>query len=250
MQHVRALARSVVAWAANSGRRGGVPRWVTGLFLVAVVVSCLAVAEALLHAGVALSGTISTAPSPEAQVVAGRTGDTDETISALSRDGASPGGDSPDKAASLSHPIPDPARIVIPAIDVDALVVEVGVAKNGSMELPPFGLAAWFRVGPAPGAPGPAVIIGHVDSPKRPDVFYHLRKLRPGDAILVIDESGDAATFVVDWQETVLKTDLPTERIWAPTSEAVIRLITCGGKWDKKAGHYLSNTIVYGHLVR
>jgi LPXTG-site transpeptidase (sortase) family protein len=117
------------------------------------------------------------------------------------------------------------------------------------MELPPFGLAAWFRVGPAPGAPGPAVIVGHVDSPKRPDIFYHLRKLRAGDEILVYGESGDVAMFVVDSQETVLKTQLPTERIWVRTSQAVIRLITCGGKWDKRTGHYLSNTIVYGHLV-
>lgn len=240
MQSVRATARTVVAWAATSGRKGGAPRWVTGLFLVAVVVSCLAVAEALLHAGVALSGTTSLPPTSEAQNVTGSAADPEQTGSPMSAGATTP----------APHPIPDPARIVIPAIDVDALLVEVGVTKNGSMELPPFGLAGWFRVGPAPGAPGPAVIVGHVDSPKRPDIFYHLRRLRAGDVILVYGESGDVATFVVDSQETVLKTQLPTERIWEPTSDAVIRLITCGGKWDKKTGHYLSNTIVYGHLVR
>jgi hypothetical protein len=217
---------------------------VLGLFLIAVVVSCLAVAQALLHAGVALSGPGS-APLTLAPAASSAGGAVDPGGSR-----AQPGGATPvPTVLPPAHPIPDPVRVVIPAIDVDALLVEVGVAKDGSMELPPFGLAAWFRVGPAPGAPGPAVIVGHVDSPKRPDIFYHLRKLRAGDEILVYGESGDVAMFVVDSQETVLKTQLPTERIWVRTSQAVIRLITCGGKWDKRTGHYLSNTIVYGHLV-
>ena len=67
------------------------------------------------------------------------------------------------------------------------------------MEVPPFGLAGWFRAGPTPGASGPAVIVGHVDSKKGPDVFYRLNKLKPGDEILVYGKSGDVAVFVVDF---------------------------------------------------
>jgi sortase (surface protein transpeptidase) len=148
-----------------------------------------------------------------------------------------------------THAIADPVRIRIPAIEADAEIVKVGVAGDGSMEVPDFGLAAWFSVGPAPGAPGPAVIVGHVDSKKGPDVFYDLKDLQPGDEIHIYDRSGDVATFVVDSSEKVPKTELPTERIWLDTPEPVIRLVTCGGEFNRRTGHYLSNIIIYGHLV-
>ena len=160
-----------------------------------------------------------------------------------------PAAGSSTSTTAYTHVIANPARIVIPAIEADALIVNVGALDDGSMDLPPFGLAAWFHVGPAPGAPGPAVIIGHVDSKKGPDVFFRLHELERGDEIRVYDKSGDAATFVVDSSELTLKSELPTERIWNDTPEPVIRLITCGGEFDRSAGHYLSNTIVYGHLV-
>ena len=109
-----------------------------------------------------------------------------------------------------THAIEDPARIVIPSIKADAPIVKVGPQNDGNMEVPPFGLAGWFHVGPAPGAPGPAVIVAHVDSKKGPDVFYGLKKLKPGDEILVYDKSGAVATFTVDSSEQVLKSELPT----------------------------------------
>jgi sortase (surface protein transpeptidase) len=149
-----------------------------------------------------------------------------------------------------THEIPDPNRIFIPAIEVDAEVISVGLLENGDMDVPPFGLAGWYNLGPAPGAEGPAVIVAHVDTKKGPDVFYHLRELEPGDEILVYGEDGDVATFVVDSKEQQLKSELPTDRIWNDTWQPVIRLITCGGEFDRDWGHYLSNVIVYGHLVR
>jgi LPXTG-site transpeptidase (sortase) family protein len=151
----------------------------------------------------------------------------------------------------LTHPIEEPVRVVIPAIDSDATIVQVGVEEDdpGSMEVPPFGQAGWFHVGPAPGEPGPSVIVGHVSSRNGPDVFYRLKDLDRGDEILVHDRSGDVATFVVDSTEIVLKTELPTERIWNNTPEPVIRLVTCGGEFDAQTRHYLSNVIAYGHLV-
>jgi len=148
------------------------------------------------------------------------------------------------------HPIPQPVRIVIPAIRVDAKVIPVGLLENGDMEVPPFGLAGWYKLGPAPGASGPAVIVAHVDSKKGPDVFYNLKELKPGDEIMVYGEDGDLAVFAMDSKEQELKTDLPVDRIWNNTKEPVIRLITCAGEFNRKTGHYLSNLIVYGHLVR
>jgi len=147
------------------------------------------------------------------------------------------------------HPIAEPVRIVIPSIEVDAKLIPVGLLDDGDMEVPPFGLAGWYEPGPLPGNHGPAVIVAHVDTKKGPDVFYRLKDLEPGDEILVYGADGDVATFGVDSKEQRLKTELPVERIWNDTWEPLIRLITCTGEFDRSSGHYLSNMIVYGHLV-
>lgn len=151
-------------------------------------------------------------------------------------------------AVPAKHPIQEPVQVVIPAISVKAKLIPVGLLDDGAMETPPFGLAGWYKLGPVPGATGPAVIVAHVDTKNGPDVFYRLRELKPGDKVEVHGADGDVAVFSVDSQEEVLKKDLPTERIWNQTDQAVLRLITCGGEFDAASGHYLSNTIVYAHL--
>ena len=183
--------------------------------------------------------------------------ETDGTASIARADGASSALSATTSSLAVSppttvyvHPVEQPSRIVIPAISVDATIMRVGLKADGDMETPPYGKVGWFYLGPTPGASGSAVIVAHVDTTKKPDVFYQLHELRPGDEIYVWNEGGDSAVFTVDSRETVLKVDLPTERIWEGTDEALIRLITCGGEWSNAIGHYLSNVIVYGHLVR
>jgi LPXTG-site transpeptidase (sortase) family protein len=139
----------------------------------------------------------------------------------------------------------DPVRVTIPAIGVDAPLVPVGLRTDGAMETPDFGNAAWYRPGPRPGEPGPAVLVAHVDASEQgPDVFFRLRDLRPGDQVTV--HYADAQrTFTVTDTEQAAKTTLPTDRIWPVTTDPVLRLITCGGAFDRAAGSYLDNVIVY-----
>lgn len=150
----------------------------------------------------------------------------------------------------LTHPIAQPERLEIPAIDVSAEIVPVGLRRNGEMSIPRGGRVGWYELGPAPGNQGPVVMVGHYDSARDPAVFYGIKDLRPGDEIRVYGDDGDMAVYEVDRIERWLKAYLPTERIWDYTPEAVIRLITCGGEWDSRTHHYLSNVIAYGHLVR
>ena len=141
-----------------------------------------------------------------------------------------------------------PTRVQIPAIEVDKAMVGVGLLDNGAMQTPDFGLAAWYELGPRPGAPGPAVLLAHVDSKAGPDVFHRLRELQPGDRVTVYHQYG-SATFAVDALEQVDKEQLPYDRIWPETAEPVLRLITCGGSFDHSTGNYHDNVIVYAHLV-
>jgi hypothetical protein len=142
-----------------------------------------------------------------------------------------------------------PERVSIPSIGVDAKLVPVGLKPDGSMQVPQFGLAAWYDRGPRPGEVGPAVIVAPVDSKKGPDVIYRLKELEPGDQVAVTYPGGLQATFSVDGREQIPKSELPVDRIWGSTPGPTLRLITCGGDFDRASGHYRSNVIVYASLM-
>ena len=105
-------------------------------------------------------------------------------------------------------------RIVIPSLHVDASVMLLGQAADGSIQVPPLAnhnLAGWYDRSVEPGQDGTSIILGHVDSYTGPSVFYDLRYLTaryPG-----------------------------------------LRLITCGGPFDSVTRQYLDNIIVYAHLT-
>lgn len=151
---------------------------------------------------------------------------------------------------SASHPNGiDPERIVIPAIDVDADVIDLGLESNGEMEVPTdFSQTGWFTPGPRPGRVGPAVIAGHVDSRTGPAVFSDLVELQPGDEIEVHGDE-DAVTFVVRETEQHPKDAFPTEKVYAGTPGPELRLITCGGDFDDSERSYRDNIIVYAERV-
>jgi sortase (surface protein transpeptidase) len=138
-----------------------------------------------------------------------------------------------------------PQRVTVPAIGVNAPLVPVGLKPDGSVQTPDFGDAAWYRPGPRPGDAGPAVLLAHVDSKaKGPDVFHRLHTLKPG-ARVTVHYRDAATTFAVTGTEQTAKTALPIDRIWNDTTKPVLRLITCGGPYDRSAGSYLDNVIVY-----
>jgi sortase (surface protein transpeptidase) len=162
-------------------------------------------------------------------------------------------------AKAAEPPISGPARVVprasrpvsiaIPAAGVDAGVVPVGLGTDGAMEVPDVDLAGWYQLGPRPGERGPAVIVGHVDSREGPAVFFKLGQLRQGDRIVVGQDGGAAIAFAVERVERHAKESLPVGRIWNRTSQPVLRLITCGGSFDRSTGHYRDNVIVYARLA-
>jgi sortase (surface protein transpeptidase) len=142
-----------------------------------------------------------------------------------------------------------PRRITIPEIGVNSPLEPLGRNADGTIEVPDeWQVAGWFSGGPVPGEPGPAVILGHVDSRTGPAVFYRLRELGPGDGVFVRQTNGRRAKFVVDSIEQYDKNEFPTSAVYFPTLEPVLRLITCGGDFDASLGHYRDNVIVYASL--
>jgi sortase (surface protein transpeptidase) len=143
---------------------------------------------------------------------------------------------------------PVPVRIQIPRIGVASSLDRLGRASDGTVQTPPLSraeVAGWYAPGPRPGDPGSAVILGHVDSRRGPAVFYRLRELRRGDQITVTRADGTSVRFVVQRTEQTLKRRFPTDDVYYPTLTPGLRLVTCGGEFDDRIGHYKSNIIVF-----
>jgi len=150
---------------------------------------------------------------------------------------------------TYDQPAP-PVRLQIPAIAVSTPLVRLGRLLDGSIEVPKdWDRAGWYDGGPRPGQPGPAVILGHVDSKTGPAVFYRLRALRPGDIVQVGLANGRELAFRVQRIERYPKDKFPTEAVYFPTLNRELRLITCGGEFDYAAGSYRDNIVVYATLA-
>jgi sortase family protein len=143
-----------------------------------------------------------------------------------------------------------PVKISIPRIGASSRLVELGLERDGTMEVPEdFDRAGWFTEGPQPGQVGPAVIAGHVDSKSGPAVFYRLRELRKGDQIMVERADGRTLRFVVERRDQFPKDSFPTEAIFGPVPWPALRLITCGGSFDHSKRSYRDNIIVSARLA-
>jgi len=99
--------------------------------------------------------------------------------------------------------------------------------------------------GVLPGAVGNAVMDGHVDSYVGPAVFFPLRNLSKGDVVIVKDAKGKAIEFAVEAVETYKTADAPIARIFGPTNESRLNLITCTGKYSRKKREHLERLVVY-----
>ncbi|KQU61487.1 hypothetical protein ASG84_01605 [Rhodococcus sp. Leaf278] len=143
-----------------------------------------------------------------------------------------------------------PARIDIPAIDVDSDVMDLGLRSDGSMEVPPGGFpAGWYTGSPIPGQLGPSILAGHVDWGGSPGVFYRLRDLAQGDDVTVTDQNGGTVRFVVSAVEQYPKDSFPTDKVYGDIDHPGLRLITCGGQFDSDISSYDDNIVVYADRV-
>ncbi len=110
-------------------------------------------------------------------------------------------------------------------------------------------MAGWWTGGAVPGDRGAAVVVGHVDSYRDAAVFYRVRELAPGDPIVVHRSDGSVATFEVQALRQFAKDALPTNAIFGSTSTPTLRLITCGGDFDRARGSYRDNVVVFARLA-
>jgi Sortase domain len=206
-----------------------------------------AIAVALVAAG-ALSGCGRAAPSRPATVSVAPVHFPPATsvLAAPVAAGAS-GGVAVDLSGSPTRAAPSvgvPTAIVIPAIGVRATIVSLGRNRDGSLAVPVrFDTVGWYVDTSRPGDPGPAVLAGRVDSYHGPAVFFRLKQLRPGDLLTVWSSTG-AKLFRVSSVALFAKISFPTGAVFGPVPDAALRLVTCGGSFDRSTGSYRDNVVV------
>lgn len=146
---------------------------------------------------------------------------------------------------------PTPLRLRVPAIGIDAPIIELGLDADGWLEVPQTAHETGFWAGGYwPGERGPTVITGHVDWEGQRGVFWDLRTLEPGAEVEVEREDGTAVRYRIDRLEQVDKDEFPTDEVYDRTGLPEIRLITCGGAFDRSARSYEDNIIAYGTIIR
>lgn len=139
-----------------------------------------------------------------------------------------------------------PAAVSVPAIGLDAPLIDLGIADDGAMEVPvDADDVGWFTGGGKPGGRGPTVIAAHVDSASGPAVFARLDELVVGDRVDVTTIDGGVVSYAVTEVVDVPKAEFPTARVFGAQPTDQLRLITCGGVFDRGSGHYDQNRIVF-----
>lgn len=148
--------------------------------------------------------------------------------------------------AAVQDGVSPPVRIGIPALGIHTRLIGLRKERSGALQVPEDAQqAGWYSQGFAPGDDGPAVIVGHVDSYRGPGIFHRLETMAEGELISIRRADGSLAVFQVQSVESYAKRDFPTERVYRGDGEPGLRLVTCGGEFDRGAGSYLNNVVVY-----
>jgi len=146
-----------------------------------------------------------------------------------------------------------PERLVIPAIGIHALIESVGVRSDGDLATPtrhPWDDVGWDSLGPHPGERGSAVIDGHLDRPRGyPAIFWHLRDIRVGNDIQVINSTGQTLHFRVSRIAYYARDQAPLQDIFGNLGGTYLNLITCAGDWIPDQHQTTLRLVVYAIFV-
>jgi hypothetical protein len=217
-----------------------------------VTVAAAAIAVAVLLAGAFLitrrSALPRTAtPPPASTETMGTPTHASRRIGALPPLQHGPTGPAHAAPPTISRMAP-PAHLTIPAIGVTTPLEPLGLLPDHTLQPPSqWDKAGWYADGVRIGDPGPAVVVGHVDSVSGPAVFYRLHELHPGAVALVRLRTGRTLTFVIDTVQVYRKNQFPSA-VYGPTALPELRLITCTGDFDWTAHSYLDNLVVTAYL--
>lgn len=205
-------------WPAQPWPSGGVPRPDRPELLVA------AAALSVLLAGVVTVTGQAAPPAPQPVAISPTSG-----------------------TATAVAPAGLPVGLDIPSLDVDRTLIPLGRQPDGALDVPSDydDVGIWSdRDDDAP-----VVLAGHVDSTTGPAVFFRLAELAPGDDVVVLMDDGRRVRHVVERVEQHPKDAFPTFEVFGADGEGALRLVTCGGAFDRDERSYDDNVVVFARAV-
>lgn len=142
-----------------------------------------------------------------------------------------------------------PVRLIIPVINVDASIQQLGVTPNGDMEDPSNAVdVGWLKSGSLPGEVGSAVIAGHFDGKNGEiGVFADLYKLKAGDIVHIIDSNKTDTVFEV--RESRIFDPGYADDVFSRNDKAHLNLVTCDGVWDVDSKSYDKRLVVFTDMM-
>jgi LPXTG-site transpeptidase (sortase) family protein len=136
-------------------------------------------------------------------------------------------------------------RLVIPVIKVDTVVKQGGIVSDAQgqpeWQTMPFVAVHYGDLTSTIGAPGNAVIAGHVVTLSEGNVFRFLYQLDIGDQIDVWDQKTREYDFRVVGVKLVRPSDTS---VMDQTPDETLTLITCGGTFDPVKREFSDRLIV------
>ncbi|CAG7650175.1 class F sortase [Actinacidiphila bryophytorum] len=223
----------------------------TAILLVVLAVACVAAGVTAVFAATTGGGSPPPRPGPAAagqlpgHSMSPMSG-TPSMPATPSR--AAPAAPAPTRSGTL--PASRPTVLDIPAVGIHSALLDLGLNKDGTIQVPGKPLqAGWYHGSPTPGQAGPSVILGHVDSyATGPAVFYRLGAMKPHQQIRVTRADHKVAVFTVDAVRSYDKAAFPTLDVYGNTPDAELRLITCSD-WNAHTRSYDGNTVVFAQLT-
>jgi LPXTG-site transpeptidase (sortase) family protein len=154
-------------------------------------------------------------------------------------------------STSASAQVSLPIRLEIPAIQVNAIIEQVGTTPEGAMAVPSDTKnVGWYNLGPHPGEHGSAVIAGHYDGIQgTKGVFEKLHMLKAGDKLYVEDMSGKRKSFIVR-QSRSYNPNADASVVFGQSSGNHLNLITCEGIWDQTQKRYSKRLVIFADASR
>lgn len=138
-----------------------------------------------------------------------------------------------------------PTSIMLGGSHQQIRIVPIAVSSTGILEPPAdIATAGWWVGGPRPGAPGRAVIAGHIDSTAGLGAFAALADLHVGDLVQLAGTAGPIRRYRVTDRQEIEKTRLDPATLNRTKNHSDILLVTCIGNFDRSTRSYDSNLLV------
>lgn len=152
--------------------------------------------------------------------------------------------------ANYEVPADSPRRIIIPNLEVNAIIQPVGTTSAGDMEVPVDpSIAGWFSQRAVPGEKGLSIINGHLLSgAEHEGIFSNLNQLSVGSIFQI--EMGDYSKkdFIVTANYKVTNAEAQ-ELLYKQIYISQLNLITCTGQYLKTQETFDHRQIVVARLL-